>query len=99
MSDFRRVYNTQRWKTLRQLIYDRDGGICYFCHKLVTKRPNIHHLIEVDETNYQDENIMWNPDNLVTCHSWCHNEHHERFGYSKKIVNDDLSINYERRKA
>lgn len=97
----KKVYKTKRWQQTRQAVFDRDKLICYFCHKLVTSRPTVHHLEELDEENWWDENIAYKMDNLVTCHHECHNEHHQRFGFNvkKTIVNDDLSIDYDRRKC
>jgi len=91
------VYETPTWKRIRQAVIQRDRGICYFCGKLVTKRMTIHHMQEIDEKNFSDENIAFNLDNLVLCHSECHNIYHDRFGYKKSIVNDDLSIDYSKR--
>lgn len=98
MEEWKKVYSSSRWKKLRKQIYDRDKGICYFCHKIVLKKPHIHHLLEINEKNALDESVFFNADILVTCHHECHNTYHERFGYKKSIVNDDLSIDYERRK-
>ena len=97
MQTWQKIYSTTRWKKLRKQIYDRDGGICYFCHKLVLKRPTIHHKQEINEMNVQDEDVFFNPENLVLCHHECHNAHHKRFGYKDTIVRDDLSIDYTRR--
>lgn len=97
MQTWQKIYSTTRWKKLRKQIYDRDNGICYFCHKLVLKKPNVHHLEEINETNALDESVFFNPENLVLCHHECHNAHHKRFGYKPSIVRDDLSIDYERR--
>lgn len=92
------VYKNPRWQSVRNAVIKRDRDICYFCGKLILKRRTIHHLIEIDENNYSDENIAFNLDNLVECHDECHNIHHERFGYKQSIVNDDLTIDYSKRK-
>lgn len=91
------VYKDPRWEKVRQAVIDRDRDICYFCGKLILRKRTIHHLIEIDEHNYKDPMIAFNPDNLVECHHGCHDQFHERFGKST-IVNADLDINYERRK-
>lgn len=91
------VYKCPNWKGIREQVITRDKGICYFCGKLVTKRQTVHHLEEINENNFSDINIAFNLDNLVLCHADCHDEHHHRFGYKSSIVNDDLSINYEKR--
>lgn len=93
-----KVYKTTRWKKIRQAVIDRDKDICYFCHRLILKRRTIHHLQELNEENWNDEEIAYNLDNLVECHSDCHDWHHARFGYKASIVNTDLSIDYSKRR-
>lgn len=93
-----KVYKTTRWKKIRQAVIDRDKDICYFCHRLILKRRTIHHLQELNEENWNDEEIAYNLDNLVECHSDCHDIHHQRFGYKESIVNTDLSIDYSKRR-
>lgn len=94
-----RIYKTRAWKIIRQQVIDRDKDICYFCGRLILKRRTIHHLQELNEENYLDDAIAYGLDNLVECHADCHDIHHMRFGYKPSIVNDDLSIDYERRKT
>ena len=91
------VYKNPRWEYLRQQVIKRDRDICYFCGKLILKKRTIHHIVEIDEQNYSDENIAFNLDNLVECHDECHDRHHKRF-YKQSIVNDDLEIDYSKRK-
>ena len=99
-SDFHyKLYKTKLWKETRKAVIERDKGICFFCGKLITKRATVHHKEELDETNYTDFDIAFNMDNLVACHSYCHDEHHHRFGYKDTIVNDDLTIDYSRRRV
>lgn len=93
----KQVYKTTRWQYIRKAVIERDRDICYFCGKLILKRRTIHHLQELDENNYSDENIAFNLDNLVECHNTCHDIHHQRFS-KKTIVNDDLEIDYTKRK-
>ena len=90
------VYKNPKWDPVRQAVISRDKDICYFCGKLILKRRTIHHLIEINEHNYNDDNIAFNPDNLVECHADCHNAYHERFGKAS-IVNAELDIDYKRR--
>lgn len=97
MEQHKKIYKTKEWEEVRKAVIQRDKGICYFCGKLVGKRANVHHLIELTDNNYNDENIAFNMDNLVTCHHECHNEYHERFGYKGTIVKDDLSVDYSKR--
>lgn len=93
----KQVYKTTRWQYIRKAVIERDRDICYFCGKLILKRRTIHHILELDEENYSDDNIAFNLDNLVECHAECHNEHHCRF-QKPTIVNNDLEIDYTKRK-
>lgn len=93
----KKIYQSKEWKKTREHIKQRDKGLCFFCGALVLKRWTIHHKEELNDKNYLDYDIAFNENNLVLCHADCHDKHHERFGYKKTIVNDDLSINYERR--
>lgn len=92
------VYKNRRWQSVRNAVIKRDRDICYFCGKLILKRRTIHHLIEIDEHNYSDENIAFNLDNLVECHATCHDQYHGRFGKAT-IVNANLDIDYSKRKG
>ena len=94
-----KIYKTKLWKETRKAVIERDKGICFFCGKLITKRATVHHIEELDETNYTNFDIAFNMENLVACHSYCHDEHHHRFGYKDTIVNDDLTIDYSRRRV
>lgn len=92
------VYKSKRWQNIRQAVIARDKDICYFCGKLILKRRTIHHLQELNEDNWQDEEIAYNIDNLVECHDDCHNIWHERWGYKHSVVNIDLTIDYSKRR-
>lgn len=94
------VYKSTRWQYIRKAVIHRDKDICFFCGKLILKKRTIHHLQEIDEFNFSDDNIAFNLDNLVECHKTCHDIHHERLLNCKQtIVDDDLNINYEKRKV
>lgn len=95
----KRVYKSKQWQIVRKAVIDRDRDICFFCGKIILKRRTIHHIKEIDESNFDDWEVAFNLDNLVECHSECHNIHHDRFGYQKRsIVNDELEIDYSKRK-
>lgn len=89
------VYKDPRWEIARQAVISRDRDICYFCGKIILKRRTIHHKIELTEENYKDPEIAFNPDNLVECHKFCHDLHHDRFGH--QLVNAELDIDYSKR--
>lgn len=98
MEEHKRIYKTKLWQEIRAQVIERDRSICYFCGRIVHKRPTVHHKQELNEENYQDFDIAYGLDNLVCCHADCHNAHHERRGFKSSIVLDDLSIDYSRRK-
>lgn len=91
------VYKDPRWKLCRDAVIQRDRDICYFCGRIILRKRTIHHKIEINENNYSDPEIAFNLDNLVECHNTCHDQYHEKFG-KKSIVDQDLEIDYERRK-
>lgn len=91
-------YKSPEWHAVRQAVIDRDKGICYFCGQIVLKRMTVHHIQELNEENWMNPEISLNLDNLVLCHAECHNEHHKRWGYKESIANDDLTIDYSKRK-
>lgn len=97
MDNRKRVYKTKLWQETRKAVIERDRAICFFCGKIITKRPTVHHKEELNEENFTDFDIAFNMDNLVACHAECHNIYHERFGYKGSIVNNDLTIDYSRR--
>lgn len=93
-----KFYKTSKWQEVRKQVIYRDKDICFFCQKLILKRRTIHHKQELNESNMNDYSVAYDLDNLVECHDYCHNEHHQRFGYKDSIVNYDLEIDYSKRK-
>lgn len=94
----KKLYKMPEWQAVRQAVIRRDKGICYFCGQLVLKKPTVHHKEELNEENWMNPEISLNLDNLVLCHADCHNIHHKRWGYKDSIANDDLTIDYGKRK-
>ena len=95
------VYKDPRWAYIRKAVIMRDRDICHFCGKLILKKRTIHHIIEINETNYSDPQIAFNLDNLVECHKECHDRYHDRFKTcltKPTIVTDELDIDYRKRK-
>lgn len=99
MKDRKSVYKTKLWEETRKAVLERDRGICFFCGKLIANRPTVHHIEELNESNFDDFDVAFNMENLVACHADCHNLWHGRFGYKPTIVNRDLSIDYSKRKV
>lgn len=99
VENHKRIYKTKLWQETRKAVIERDRAICFFCGKIITKRATVHHKEELNEDNYTDFDVAYNMDNLVACHAQCHDYWHERFGYKHGIVNDDLTIDYGKRKV
>ena len=94
----KKFYGSKTWKQTRALVIQRDCGVCKYCGKNIYEAPLVHHMVELNETNYTDPAVSLNPDLLITLHVECHNIIHERTAEPIVEVNNDLSINYESRK-
>ena len=86
-------YHSTEWRTLtKTLRIDRtnDDGqiICEYCGKPIIKAYDCigHHKIELTEDNVNDYQISLNPENILLCHSRCHNYIHDKFGRSSRMV-------------
>ncbi|WP_429940458.1 HNH endonuclease [Enterococcus sp. DIV0240a] len=78
-----KLYKTNKWRKLREVIISRDYGLCQECKRRgITKRGTVvHHVIEARE----DITKFWDKDNLELVCLACHNkEHPERSGGNKK---------------
>lgn len=90
-------YNSAEWGACKlQTLHDRmkDGEIrCEHCGQIIVKsfNPNernnkgamvFHHKIPLTLLNVNDASVSINPDNIAILHWHCHNEVHQRFGYS-----------------
>lgn len=80
--DIDKLYKTNRWKKVRQVIISRDYGLCQECKRRgIMNRGNIiHHKIEARD----DISMFYDKDNLECICAACHNkEHPERSGGKK----------------
>lgn len=63
--------NSKRWKTLREIIIKRDGGMCNRCwvslNVIETKDLQVHHIKPRSE--YPE--LMYDPNNLITVCKTC----------------------------
>ena len=92
--DLRSFYSSKEWKNKRlSLLLERrnNQGIlyCEHCGKIIvdTRDCAVHHKKPLTPSNVNDvDNISLNDDNLIVIHNECHNEIHERMGYSVKKV-------------
>ena len=91
-------YRGEDWKqckdqVLQQRLKDDGSIICEHCGKPIIKGFNpaannnsgaivFHHKIYLNNLNVNDASISINPDNIQIVHWSCHNEIHQRFGFS-----------------
>lgn len=82
------LYQSRRWRELRQALILERGLRCESCGKLVAHPSQLigDHIQELTPDNVNDPAVALNPDNVrLTCED-CHNKKHKRFGYNKKEV-------------
>lgn len=87
------IYFTTYWDRCRKYIYAVRGYTCEECGKLLGKGEyNVHHIITLDENNYQDSEIVYGENNLKLLCINCHNEVH---GRSTNLLRQDIEIDKE----
>ena len=82
----KQFYKSKAWEDFRQIVIAErtsdDGYVyCAICGKPILKKYDliVHHKIELDELNVNDNMIALNPNNVECVHFKCHNELHSRF--------------------
>lgn len=91
-------YRSEDWANCKsQVLHQRiksDGVVvCEHCGKPIVKGFNpteknnktaivFHHKIYLNNSNVNDASVSINPDNIAVLHWNCHNEIHQRFGFS-----------------
>lgn len=83
-----KFYNSKHWRTLRNRIRTTKRMRCDVCGRLIHGKSIVDHIIEIDETNYQDESITLNEDNLQLLCLECHNT---------KTFQSKINLNLENR--
>ena len=65
------VYNTRRWRKVRELALKRDSGLCQMCLKggRITKADVVDHIVEI-----KDGGAAYDLDNLQSLCQSCHNK-------------------------
>jgi len=63
------IYNTKRWKKVRELALKRDGGLCVMCLKegRIVKADVVDHIIEI-----KDGGDPYDLNNLQSLCNKCH---------------------------
>jgi len=60
-----------KWREIRQFVYERDGGMCQYCKVVVRlDECHIHHTLELSEGGSN------HPTNLKTLCKGCHKNRH-----------------------
>lgn len=83
-----KFYNSKPWITLRNRIRSTKRMRCDMCGRLIHSKSIVDHIIEIDETNYKDESITLNEDNLQLLCLECHNT---------KTFQSKINLNLENR--
>lgn len=73
-----RFYKSKQWQRVREQAMQRDARLCVDCLKRnqITTAEEVHHIIELDETNINNPSITLNLDNLVCLCRECHRARH-----------------------
>jgi len=92
--EYRHLYNSKRWRELRQAVFIRDLYECQSCGKACSTNPNHHHSAVCDHIKRHkgDPRLFFDPDNLQTLGSSCHNSHKqslEKGGKGKPTIGLD----------
>lgn len=79
-------YHSKDWRDLSYLLRLKIGK-CQRCGRVADmKQLHAHHKVLLTPANVSDVNISLNPDNIEILCSSCHDEEHNRFGYSEHYV-------------
>ena len=74
------VYADPEWEKSRQYVIVRANGLCELCKEKEKYKPGkeVDHIIELTDENKTDWNIAYNPENLQSLCTDCHNDKHFR---------------------
>lgn len=88
-----RFYKGRKWKRCRDA-YISEHPFCERCMKLgiITAAEHVHHIIELNESNYKDPMIAFNPDNLESLCFECHKAEHEPKNTGKPATAEGLAF-------
>jgi len=69
--DLKKMLNSKRWRNLRRLVIQRDGGLCNRCYVqlgiFVSDELQVHHITPRSER----PDLMFEEDNLITVCKTC----------------------------
>lgn len=97
-----KFYKSNKWLAVREQVILRDKNFCQICGQFIRGRAYVHHIKELNASNIDDPKIALNKENLITTCFECHEkEHPDRLKKEKEkevIVDNDLNIDYSKRK-
>jgi 5-methylcytosine-specific restriction endonuclease McrA len=78
MARFPKVYRTAEWERVRQFVIQRAQGLCEECLRQgrVEAGTEVDHIRPLDERNWRDWDVAYNPDNLQLLCRECHAAKH-----------------------
>jgi 5-methylcytosine-specific restriction endonuclease McrA len=78
MARFPQVYRTAEWERSREFVIQRAQGLCEECLRQgrVEAGIDVDHIIPLNDQNWRDWNIAYNPDNLQLLCKPCHAAKH-----------------------
>ena len=73
-----KFYGSKAWQVCRDVAIKRDRYLCQDCLKLgrITPAEEVHHIVELNAINVDDESVSLNLDNLVSLCRRCHRARH-----------------------
>lgn len=80
MARFPQVYRTAEWEKVRQYVIQRAHGLCEECLRQgrIEAGVDVDHIVPLNDQNWKDWDVAYNPDNLQLLCRQCHAEKHRR---------------------
>lgn len=79
-------YHSKAWRDLSYLLRLKSGK-CQRCGRIADmKQLHAHHKVLLTPSNVNDTSVSLNPDNIEILCSSCHDEEHNRFGYTEHHI-------------
>jgi len=75
-------------KNIKKYVFDRDGGVCQICHKLIVNGHNIHHK-DYNKKNNEPNNLILL---CIPCHSQTNTNRDYWQDYFKKTGGPNLGL-------
>jgi len=82
-------YDSKEWKNVRN---QKMLSVNYRCEKCCGIAEEVHHIIEITESNLHEREITLNHRNLIALCKNCHNKVHDRFLKSKIIFDKNGNL-------